>query len=112
MQLLLLVLNDVEMLTPLLETLMANNIRGATILNSTGMARELCRNGEDYPIFGTLRYLMDPEREESRTVFMVLKDEQVPIAKKIIRDMLGGLKGPDTGVMFTLPVSSAEGIEG
>ena len=110
MQLLLLVLNDLEMLTPLLETLMANNIRGATILNSTGMARELCRNGEDYPIFGTLRYLMDPEREESRTIFMVLREEQLALAKKIIREMLGDLNRPDTGIMITLPVSSAEGI--
>ena len=110
MQLLLLVLNDLEMLTPLLETLMANNIRGATILNSTGMARELCRNGEDYPIFGTLRYLMNPEREESRTIFMVLREEQLALAKKIIREMLGDLNRPDTGIMITLPVSSAEGI--
>ncbi len=111
MQLLLIVLNRVELLDALLGKLMDNGIHGATILNSTGMVRELTKSNEDFPIFGTLRYLVDPDRKESKTIFMVLKDEQVEETKKIVRQVIGDISQPDTAVMFTLPVLSAEGVE-
>lgn len=109
MQLLLFVLNKVDLLDPLLEKMMEQGVRGATILNSTGMARELAKN-EDFPFFGTLRSLLDPDREESRTVFTVLKDDEVGRVKEIIRSVVGDLAQPDTGVLFTLPVLDVEGI--
>jgi len=110
MQLLLIVLNKVEKLDRLLEKLMENGITGATILSSTGMARELAKHGEDYPIFGTLRFLINPDRKESKTIFMVLKDEQVDVVKKVVREVIGDLSKPDTAILFTLPVLSAEGV--
>ena len=111
MQFLLLVLNKVELLDTLLEKLMASGICGATILNSTGMVRELAKNNEEVPIFGSLRMLLDPERKESKTIFMVLKDEKVEDVKKVIREVMGDMSHPDTAVMFTLPVLTAEGVE-
>lgn len=111
MQFLLIVLNKVELLDTLLGKLMDNGIHGATILSSTGMVRELSKSNEDFPIFGTLRYLIDPDRKESKTIFMVLKDEKVEDAKKVIREVIGDISQPDTAVMFTLPVLSAEGVE-
>lgn len=111
MQLMVMVLNKVEVLDTLLEKLMEKGICGATILNSTGMVRELSKYNEDFPIFGTLRMLIDPERKESKTLFMVLKDEKVEKAKQIIREAVGDLSQPDTAVIFTLPVLSAEGVE-
>lgn len=110
MQFLLVVLNKVEKLNTLLEELMAHNINGATILDSTGMVKELIKVNEDYPILGTLRRFIDIDREESKTIFMVLKDEQIDEAKKIIRDVVGDMSKPDTAVMFTLPVLSVEGV--
>lgn len=112
MQLMVMVLNRVEVLDTLLEKLMEDGICGATILSSTGMVRELAKSGEDFPIFGrSLRMLLDPERKESKTLFMVLTDEKVEQAKKIIREVVGDLSKPDTGVIFTLPVLSTEGVE-
>ena len=111
MQLIVMVLNKVELLDSLLEKLMEQGICGATILNSTGMMRELAKNNEDFPIFGTLRMLIDPERKESKTIFMVLKEEKAEEAKKIIRDVVGDLSKPDSAVVFTLPVLGAEGVE-
>jgi len=90
---------------------MENGIHGATILCSTGMVRELSKSNEDFPIFGTLRHLINPDRKESKTIFMVLKDEQIDVAKKIVRQVVGDISQPDTAVMFTLPVWSAEGVE-
>ena len=109
MQLLILVLNKVELLDLLLETLSEAGLRGGTILNSTGMARELSKD-EDYPFFGSLRMILDPEREESKTIFMALKEEDIPVAKKAIRSVVGDFAKPDTGVMFTLPINDIEGI--
>ena len=109
MQLLILVLNRVELLDLILETLSEAGLRGGTILNSTGMARELSKD-EDYPFFGSLRMILDPEREESKTIFMALKKEDVPVAKKAIRSVVGDFTKPDTGVMFTLPIDDIEGI--
>ncbi len=111
MQLMVMVLNKVEVLDSLLEKLMEQGICGATILNSTGMVRELAKSNEDFPIFGSLRMLIDPDRKESKTIFMALKDEKVEEAKKIIREVVGDLSKPDSAVIFTLPVLSAEGVE-
>jgi len=111
MKFLLIVLNKVELLETLLEKFMQNGIHGATIINSTGMIKELSKNNEDFPMFGSLRYLIDPDRKESKTIFMVLKDEQVEEAKKIVRQVLGDLSQPNTAVIFTLPVLTAEGVE-
>jgi hypothetical protein len=111
MQLLLIVLNKNELLDTLLAKFMDNGIQGATILSSTGMVKELSKSGEYYPIFGTLRYLIDPDRQESKTIFIVLKNEQVEKTKEIVRQVVGDISKPDTAVMFTLPVLSVEGVE-
>ena len=111
MQLMVMVLNRVEALDSLLERFMEDRICGATILNSTGMVKELAKSSEDFPIFGTLRMLINPDRKESKTLFMVLTDEKVEKAKKIIRDIVGDLSEPDSAVVFTLPVLSTEGVE-
>ena len=111
MQFLLLVLNKVEVLETLLEKLMEKGICGATILNSTGMVRELAKSNEDFPIFGSLRAFINPERKESKTIFMVLNEDKVDEVKNIIRQVVGDLSRPDSAVLFTLPVLSAEGVD-
>lgn len=110
MQLLVMVLNKVELLEELMAQLAAGGIGGATILNSTGMGRTLLNSDEEIPIFGMLRKVLSPEREESKTIFTVLKNEQLPTAKKIIETVTGGLNKPNTGIMFTIPVNFVEGL--
>ena len=66
MQFMLLLLDRVEVLDTLLERFMENSICGATILNSTGMVRELAKCSVDFPSFwGSLRMLIVPEIKES-----------------------------------------------
>lgn len=52
MQFMVMVLNKVEVLDALLERLMGNGICGATILNSTGMVRELAKAVKICPYSG------------------------------------------------------------
>ena len=111
MKLCLIVLNKVEVLDKLLHGMIEKGITGATILNSTGMVKELANNIEDYPILGTISYLLNNNRKESKTIFTVIKDEQVETLKKILYETVGDLTKPDTAVFFILPVLSAEGVD-
>ena len=110
MQLLVIVLNKVECLEALLEKFYEANISGATILDSMGMAHSLS-SYDELRFMASLRLLINPDNRESKTVFMVVKEEKIPDISKIVNEITGGLKNPDTGIMFTVPVTYMEGIE-
>ncbi|MBC8569697.1 hypothetical protein [Zongyangia hominis] len=109
MKLLVLILNKVEMLEPLLARFTDLQINGATILNSTGMARALSDYMDD-SFLGSLRAILDPDRDENKTILTVLKDEQVESAIGAIEEVVGDLSEPDTGIVFTLPVDFIKGV--
>lgn len=109
MELVVIVLNKTEKLEALLGALADNNIGGATILDSVGMARVLS-NSEDNKIFGTLSMLFNPDRVESKTILTVLKEEKIPLLKSIVKEIVGDLSDPDVGIIFGVPVSFTEGI--
>jgi predicted transcriptional regulator len=111
MQLLVLVLNKVDSLEDILKGFIKAEIKGATILDSVGMARVLTHdNTDDLPLFGSLRMVLNENRPFNKTIFVVLKEEKVPDAIKAIKDVLGDLSKPDLGVLFTIPLSYTEGI--
>jgi len=101
----------VELLDTLLKRFADAKISGATILNSTGMLQELSKNAEDLPIFGALHFYFNPERTESKTIFLALKENEIECAKAIVREVVGDISKPDTAVMFTLPILTVEGVE-
>lgn len=109
MQMLVLVLNNESYLEDLLSELEKKGIRGATIIDSTGMGRVLHSN-DNIPIFGGIKFLMNDKRPFNKTIFTVIKDNQVEIATKAIKDVVGDLNEPGAGILFTLPVSYCEGI--
>lgn len=111
MQLAVIVLNQTEYLEDLLKEFAEQGINGATILDSTGMAKVLGSH-EDLHIFGSLRMMFNPERRESKTILTVLPDEKIPLLKDIVRDVIGDLSKPDTGILFGVPLSFAEGMGG
>ncbi len=111
MQLLVIILNKTEHLSQLLSSMLKRNICGATVLDSTGMIKVISEQSVEPPsIFGSLREFINPSRESSKTIFMVLPDEKIETAKSIVKEVTGGFDKPDTGIMFTIPVSYAEGI--
>ena len=109
MELLVLILNKTECLKSILERFMDSGIRGATILDSRGMAHSLYEYNE-LRFTVSLRQLLDPAHKESNTVLVVVEKEQIPVVSKIVNEVTGGLDKPDTGVLFTLPVGYAEGF--
>lgn len=112
MQVFFLILSKTECLEPLLEKLLESGVQGATILESKGMMRVLDQSGDDAPMFGALRHLFDPERRDSKTLMLLLPDDQVEKVRALINQVTGGLNHPDTGVMFAVPALFVEGMGG
>lgn len=110
MKLLVYVLSKPDVLQPLLKELLDANIKGVTILDSTGMGRVLADNNDDLSMYSALRALLSDNSKQTKTLLMVLKDELVTKAKTIIEKVVGPTGGPDGGIIFTLPVDFAKGF--
>ncbi len=106
---LVLVLQQYEKLEKLLAELNRAGIKGATVVHSAGMVQALSH--ETDAILGSLRAVLNPERESNRTIFILLRENQLPAAKKVIHDVIGSLDRPETGILFVLPVLESEGLE-
>lgn len=110
MQVVVLVLNKTECLEDILKAMSERNLHGATILDSKGMAHSLDSFTElDFTL--SLRKLLNPDHKQSKTVFMVLKDEEVATVSEVVNEVTGGLSQPDTGILFAMPVSYLEGFK-
>lgn len=107
-----LVLNKIRLLEPLFEAMMAREIRGATVLDSTGMMRVLSDDeNANLPMYGLLRHVYSPERKQSKTVFVVLSEDKLPVMEGIVDEITGGLDNPDTGIAFALPLTYLKGYD-
>jgi hypothetical protein len=110
MQLLILILKKVELMDKLIKSLAESGVKGGTILQGSGMAESLM-NMEDLPMFGMLRRILSDEEKESCKVMMfVLHDEQVMITRGTIKKVIGDLSIPNTGIMFSIPITYVEGL--
>ncbi|HKM00344.1 MAG TPA: hypothetical protein VJZ06_10585 [Mobilitalea sp.] len=110
MQLLVLILKNNSLVEVLIKKLAKSGVRGGTILDGTGMAQELM-NMEDLPIFGMLRALLaDENKVTSKVMLFALKDEQVAEIRGIIKNLIGSLDEPNTGIMFSVPINGVEGL--
>ena len=96
MQLLVLVLNKVDCMSGILAEMMAAGVRGATVLDSQGMLQLVGEASvEPPPIFGSLRKFFNPDGQMSKTLFVALREEQVPV-EMCIRDRYSA-EGCDPG---------------
>ena len=109
MELVVLILNKTECLEKLLKRFREEGIQGATIVDSKGMAHSLCEYDE-LRLLASLRMVLDPDHKESKTIFAVIREEQVPLISRLVNEVTGGLNHPDTGVLFTVPVRYMEGF--
>ena len=110
MQLLVLILKQAELVEKLVHELAEAGVHGGTILDGTGMGRTLA-NMEDLPMFGILRrVLSDEEKEVSKVMLFVMKDEQAVEARNVIKRVTGDLGKPNTGILFSVPITYVEGL--
>ncbi len=111
MELLVLILNDVSRVPKILSAFMEAGIPGTTVVECHGAMRVLRQSQvEPPPIFGALRHIIHEEYSEGRILLTVLSDEQLATARAIIRQVVGDLSQPDTGILFAMPITSVEGL--
>ncbi|MFI3166945.1 MAG: hypothetical protein R3Y32_02385 [Bacillota bacterium] len=112
MKLLVIILNKMEVFEELLTELQENDLHG-TILQSSGMAHTLYEMGHGEDLFlKPLRLNHTPERQESRTILMLTKDEEmIQNAHDILDDVVGGIDNPETAIMFTCPIDYIAGLK-
>ena len=107
-----LVLDNVEHLEDVLTAWWGAGAPGITILESSGAARYLGRQGapDDLPIFPSLTNLLGHREIHHRTLFAILPDgfavEKLFDATEAV---LGPLDRPNSGIMVALPVLYARG---
>lgn len=107
MNVLFIVLNDLSYLDPILSKLVELEIRGATILDSMGMARAIMdSDGLNFLLSGPFQRSLDEDQKGSKTIFTVIPDEpKVQEVVHAIRDIISNSKKRVVGFMFTVPVS-------
>lgn len=107
MQVLVIVLNDLSYQQKVLEIFIENNVRGATILDSEGMAKAVLENeGLGMLLGGPFAKSIPTNPAGSKTLFTVIPDES--IVPGLIDSLINTLEGSSkrtVGFMFTLPVS-------
>lgn len=109
MEALIIVLNHEKHLDALLEELEEKNIRGGTILESEGMVSALYERSAG-SIFPNYRLMLNKGRPFNKTLFLLLHESRIEIAKACVRSVVGDLNEENVGIMFTLPVTSFEGL--
>lgn len=114
MEILVFILNEVEKLDELLLELSQKGLKGATILTSAGMAKSIYDsnnpNKSDNIVINSLKILLNNNNEENKTIFTIVNEKQKKIFQNVVNNVVGPLSEKNTGIMFTIPVNSVDGI--
>ncbi len=112
MKLLVIILNKMEVFEELLTEFQEHDLHG-TILQSSGMAHTLYEMGHGEDLFlKPLRLNHTPERQESRVILMITKDdEMVQKAQGILDSVVGGIDNPESAILFTVPMDYIAGLK-
>jgi nitrogen regulatory protein PII len=110
----LLILDDINQCSAILEAWETQGVGGITILESTGLGRvKKLSIRDDIPLMPSLSRLLQSREERHRTLFTVVETEEM--VDKVItatQEILGNLENPHNGVLFVLPVSRVVGLHG
>lgn len=99
------VLNQTDYLDVILERFVEVGVTGATVLDSQGMAGAIANSERSLPLFGSLKTLMDGARPYNKTIFTVLKNEEmVEKTAAAVQDVLKDLPPRGIGFMFSVPI--------
>ncbi len=112
MKLLIFITKQIESINPILRRLLEEDISGATVVECEGMLKAIQNSSVDAPpIFGSLRYFINPGNESARMLMIVPRDEKrLARVREIIRENCGPLDKPNTGILFEVPVENVEGV--
>ena len=93
----------------ILEGFIELGITGATVIESRGMAQVLAR---DVPIFAGLVSLFPGGTIDSHLILSLLRDDKLEPAIRLVKDVCGDFSRPGSGILFSVPVTTARGLAG
>jgi nitrogen regulatory protein PII len=105
------VVNQVDQYPDVLDAWEEAGAKGATILESTGMARIRCAARDDLPLIPSLRDLLGTQEFHHRTLFTLVESEET--LQRVIdasRQLVGSFEQPNSGLLFVVPVSMVFGL--
>lgn len=106
-----LVLDKVEQSTEVLEAWEEAGVSGATILESTGMARIRGVIRDDMPLLPSIEDVLAGREEHHRTIFTIVEEQEV--VERVIavtERIVGDFQDPYTGLLFVVSVSRVLGL--
>lgn len=108
MYVLFIVLNEAKYLDDILRKFVELGVTGATIIDSQGMAGAIINNfDENTSLFGSLRTLMEGAKPYNKTIFSVIKTEElVDKTVSAVREIMKDINQPGVGFMFTIPIAN------
>lgn len=112
-ELVVLVLNDPDQTEDVLSAWLALGIAGVTILNSKGLSQYMGQHSlrDDLPLFPSLEDLLQSREKPHRTLFAVVPDGfDVAALVAATEDITGAFDEPNTGILFTIPVTRTWGL--
>lgn len=109
MEALYIVINDESKFDDLLIVLEEKGYRGGTIFESQGMGYTLMSHSVEGQ-YGYLRNVFNKRGPFNKTLVMILNKESIETVKQIVRDVIGDLEQENTAFLFTVPVTSVEGL--
>lgn len=107
-----LVLDNLEQCSAVLEAWEEAGAPGATILESTGLRRLRGAVRDDLPLLPSLRDVLSGQELRHRTLFTVVADEAT--VERIVsatEQVVGDFSHPYSGLLFVVPVTRALGLE-
>lgn len=107
MQILFIVLNDLSYLDEILQKFVELKVRGATIIDSQGMAAAIMKSeGLMSLLSGPFSTSLGSDPKDSKTLFTVIpEEEKVQIVVQEVRKIVERSTKSTVGFMFTMPVS-------
>jgi hypothetical protein len=116
-----LVLKDPGQIDDVLAAWLEVGVSGVTILDSRGLSHHIPPRGgggrggrglrDDLPLFPSLEDLLRGREESHRTLFTLVPEGfEVEALVAATERITGPFDGPDSGILFTLPVSRAWGL--
>lgn len=112
-ELIVFVLDDASKVGEVLNAWLDVGISGVTLVDSAGLGHEFAQHGarSDVPLFPSLESLLRVREERSRTLFSVVPDGfDVEALLTATEAIIGSLDNPNTGILFTVPVTRAKGL--
>ncbi|MBE7555121.1 MAG: hypothetical protein HS126_29070 [Anaerolineales bacterium] len=112
-ELVMLVLNDPDQTEDVLSAWLEMGVAGVTILSSKGLSQYMGQRSlrDDLPLFPSLEDLLQSRETPHRTLFVVVPDGfDVAALVAATENITGAFDEPNTGILFTVPVSRAWGL--